>query len=192
MSYNPAAGGGGITTINAATDTSFAALASGNHMSYNAGTGKWHNASPVTLMNDMSDVNTAGLSTNDVLTFGGATWGPAAPAGGGSSATVTTMDATVTTLFTTTLAVTSAYIFQVSVACRSNTGSLRSGYRRTVMAYREGGGAVLGTVQSDYTDESDATLDGPFDVSGNDLSVRITGKAGTTVHWAGLLETTNT
>ncbi len=107
------------------------------------------------------------------------------------TATVTTTDATVTALFTKAIDASTARVFTVKVAARDSGDTLRSGYRRTTLVHRLGaGGAVLGIVQDDFTDESDIALDCSFDVTGNDLRVIVTGKAATNIIWNGSLTST--
>ena len=132
-------------------------------------------------------VGDSGAVAGNPLAYNGTSWAPQAT---NRTATLTTTNATPVYLFTVALSTATSYVFRVTVTCRDDGTTFRSGYVRTVMAYREGGGAVLGTVQSDYTDESDAALDCTFDVSGNNLRVKITGKAAKTVSWSGALEYT--
>ena len=44
-------------------------------------------------LGDLADVSAAAPTTNDVLTWNGSNWGPAAPSGGGGGASVTVSDA---------------------------------------------------------------------------------------------------
>lgn len=99
---------------------------------------------------------------------------------------VTTTNATQTTLETITLADNTVYYVEVSIPARESTGTDRAYYRRAVMAYRQGGGATLGTIDTPFTDESAGALlwDVTFTTSGNDVRVSVTGAAATTVYWA--------
>lgn len=134
-------------------------------------------------------------STNGLAyqnTDGSTTWvelgtGAAGAGTGAEPISVQTTDATVTTMASRTIAATSVETVTATVDCRDTGGTLRASFVRTVRVYREGGSAVLGIVQDDYTDKSDPGLDCTFDVSGNDLRVRVTGKAVTTIDWDGSL-----
>jgi hypothetical protein len=53
----------------------------------------------------------------------------------------------------------------------------------TVRVHREGGGAVLGTENADYTDDESLALTADFAVSGNDIQVIVTGVAATSITW---------
>jgi len=101
------------------------------------------------------------------------------------SAAVQTTDATVTTLYSKTLADDTVYVYDVLVTCRDTAGTERAVYSRRVRVHRESAGvAVLGTIEASYTDESDAGMNCTFTVSTNDIRVSVTGKAGTTINWA--------
>jgi hypothetical protein len=101
------------------------------------------------------------------------------------SAAVQTTDATVTTLYSKTLADDTVYVFDVLVTCRDTAGTERAAYSRRVRAHRESAGvAVLGTIEASYTDETDAGMNCTYTVSTNDIRVSVTGKAGTTINWA--------
>jgi hypothetical protein len=95
-------------------------------------------------------------------------------------AEVTTSDATVTTLFSKTLATDSAYrIIAKIVARRTDGTAARAKYVREALVYRISSTATLqGSVQLPVADiESDANWDATIDVSSNDVRVRITGIA---------------
>lgn len=100
------------------------------------------------------------------------------------TASVQTTDATPTTIYSMTVPEGTCVVLHAKVACEDSGDTLRAGYMRTARAHRVGSGAaVLGTVQDDYTDESDAALDCDITVNGNDLRVTVTGKASTTIDW---------
>jgi hypothetical protein len=102
---------------------------------------------------------------------------------------VQTTDATQTTLHTLTLADNTTYAVSVTVAGRDTAGTERCSYIRYVQAHRQGGGgATISAITTPFSVESDAGLDCTYTVSGNDLRVSITGKAGTTINWSGSIK----
>ena len=100
--------------------------------------------------------------------------------------TVQTTDATVTTAATFTLAATSkVYHIKAIIVGRTTSDANRASYELDATVYRAGAGALIqGAITSVHTVESDAAWDATFDVSGNDLRVRVTGVAATTINWA--------
>lgn len=96
---------------------------------------------------------------------------------------VRTTDATVTTLFTYTIADNHLGWIEATIVGRDEAGTHRALYRRAVRIHRQGAGAVIGTVQTPYTDESSAGWDATIDASGNDIRVRVTGAAGVNISW---------
>jgi hypothetical protein len=106
-----------------------------------------------------------------------------------ATAAVKTTDATVTTLASITLSDGRAYHITVRVVGRKSDGTDRAFYWRAVLAYRQGGGATLqGSVVSLAAIESDTNWDCTIDASGNDIRVRVTGVASTTIYWLGTIE----
>ena len=102
---------------------------------------------------------------------------------------VQTTDATITTVATFTLAATSK-VFHVKgiVVGRTTSDANRASYELDVTVYRAGAGAVIqGAITSVHTVESDATWNATFDVTGNDLRLRVTGVAATTINWSGVM-----
>ncbi len=109
-------------------------------------------------------------------------------------ATVTTTDATVTTCGSYTLADETIVLARAYVVGRT-TGGVAANYIRTAGAQREGGAgaALVGAV--DVTgwfhtgeDAGAALWDCTLDVNTNDIRVRVTGAAATTIAWRALLE----
>lgn len=96
---------------------------------------------------------------------------------------VQTTDDTQTTLYSLTLSDTSVYWLEASIIGRKTDGTDRAYYVRQTLVYREGGSATLGTIQTPVTDESDASWDATFTVASNDILVRVTGVAATTINW---------
>jgi len=117
--------------------------------------------------------------------------GSQGPSGAGSQAifenvqqnTLTTVDATPTTILSETIAVGEVATFRVVVDARYDDGSQHASFVKTIIAFREGGGAVLGTSNADYTDDSSFALVADFSTSGNDLIVQIIGVAATSITW---------
>lgn len=113
-------------------------------------------------------------------------WRPAREA---VSGTVTTTDATPTTLISLALDDNTVYLVEGYVVARRTDAADRAGYYRNVVAYREAAGAATlqGTVDTSFTRESDATWDSTIIVSGNNLILQVTGRAGRTIDWLGQL-----
>jgi hypothetical protein len=97
--------------------------------------------------------------------------------------TLTTVDATPTVILSETIAAASVGTFRVVVDARYDDGSLHASFVRTVRVHREGGGAILGTENADYTDDESFLLIASFAVSGNDIQVVVTGVAATSITW---------
>lgn len=96
--------------------------------------------------------------------------------------TATTTDATVTTITTITLVANKGYWTKALVRGEVEGGTKRCLFEITAASHRLGAGAVLGqeVVVASWN------LDGmnvAFSVSGNDLLLRVTGLASTTIKW---------
>ncbi len=114
--------------------------------------------------------------------------GPSGAGGGGlwqnpQENTLTTADATPTTILSEAIVAGEVATFRVIVDARYNDGSQHASFVRTIRVNREGGGAVLGIENADYTDDSSAALLAGFNVSGNNLIVEVTGVAATNITW---------
>jgi hypothetical protein len=97
---------------------------------------------------------------------------------------VTTTDATVTTLWSFTLADNTTYTIVARVTADQTSGTNSAGYERIVTVKRAGGAAtIVGTVSTPHTAEDVAGWDCTFDVTSNDVRLRVTGAAATTVVW---------
>jgi len=101
-------------------------------------------------------------------------------------ATVQTTDATQTTLDTLTLDAAKTYHIEAWVVGVKSDDTVRASYHIACTAYRTAAGSATlqGAVTVLHSQESDATWDATFTVSGNDLRVSVTGVAATTVRWA--------
>jgi len=98
---------------------------------------------------------------------------------------VQTTDDVETTLWSKTLDDNKAYLLEVRIAARQADGANRAAYIRRVLVYRAGGDATIqGSVLDELTVESDSSWNATIDTSGNDVRVRVTGAASTTINWA--------
>lgn len=99
-------------------------------------------------------------------------------------ATVTTTDATVTTLTTYTTASDTAYTIQATVTAVQDTGATVASY---VMygTFRNDSGTLTqrGVTTYSHTVEDTAGWDCVYDTSGTDVRVRVTGAAATNIRW---------
>jgi len=103
------------------------------------------------------------------------------------TAQVTTDTAALTKALGITLAEGETIIAKMTVAATRVGTADHAVYTRRVMVYRDtAGSATLGPggIQSVHTDETDATWDSDFSVTGNDLDINVTGAAGQTINWA--------
>jgi len=99
----------------------------------------------------------------------------------------TTTDATVTTCGVVTLAASTVYRIEATVIGRETDNSNRALYHLEGLFYRASGGAVQeGTTTSLTTIESDGSWACVFDISTNDVRVRVTGSA-TTINWSSVI-----
>jgi hypothetical protein len=107
-----------------------------------------------------------------------------------ATAALKTTDANTATLGSVTLTDGRAYHINVRAVGRKSDGSDRAFYWRAVLAFRQGGGATIqaGTVVSLATVESNSNWDCTIDANGNDVRVRVTGVAGTTIYWVATIE----
>ena len=99
---------------------------------------------------------------------------------------VVTAAAVQTTAATLTLSDDSLYMFLVQiVAMETTTNSEQAQYFLGSAFYRDGGGnaTILNGVQTLFSGESDPAFDATMDGNGNDVRVRVTGLAATSVRW---------
>lgn len=102
--------------------------------------------------------------------------------------TVTTADATVTTLWIMTLDDETAYLIETEVLTQKTDGSARAMYWKRALVYRDAAGnaLILGATQDIAPDiESVGGWDCTIDVSGQSARVRVTGAAATDLIWLG-------
>jgi hypothetical protein len=99
-----------------------------------------------------------------------------------------TIGAVTSQIATVALTDNTLYWFEALVIGRDQAGTDRAFYRRSLYAYRQGGGATLGTAMgSDAAQETNANWNVAFSVSSNDLRVDVTGDTGQTIDWRCLL-----
>lgn len=96
-----------------------------------------------------------------------------------------TLNAAATTLYSRFLTDNTAVAITARVTGMKTDGSERAFYIRHALIYRDGGIATIqGAVDNQLTIESDANWDCTIDVDGgNNLRVRVTGVAATTINW---------
>jgi len=97
----------------------------------------------------------------------------------------TTTDATATTIWDETLGDNIVHVIEVLVTSRRTDSAGRWSGRRRVTVYRAGGGATIeGSVETLGTDVAvNITPTVTFDVTSNDVRVRVTGEAAKTIKW---------
>lgn len=102
-----------------------------------------------------------------------------------SEANVTTTDATPTTIATIPIPDNTALMVIADIVARRTNAPDRACYIRRVLVYREAGGSatIQGTINTEFTRESDTTYNATFQVSGNNLLIVVTGRAAHTVNW---------
>lgn len=110
------------------------------------------------------------------------------------NATVSTTDATVTSLFVLTVPSGVSVTIKAKVTARRTGGSSGSagdsaGYERiATVADISGTATLIGSVSPPHTAESQAGWDCTIDVTGATARVRVTGAASNNVNWAGKIE----
>jgi len=106
-----------------------------------------------------------------------------------TTAAVRTTDDTVTAIKTIALADNTTYVIKAVVVAREATNN-RAAYERTFAFYREAAGAatLLGSNLLDFTSESNVAWDVTMAASGNNVEIRVTGVAATTIDWTATVE----
>lgn len=102
-------------------------------------------------------------------------------------ASVQTTDATVTSLYTWTILDEAVTLATYEGCADLSTGADTAAYVRRIKFKRDGGTVTAGTVETTFTDESDATWDCTIDNSTSTGRVRVTGKAASTIDHAGVV-----
>ena len=99
--------------------------------------------------------------------------------------TVSTSDATETTLANIAIPDNTVMLIEARVVGRRTNSSSRAGYFRRALVYRQAGGAatIEGQVQTNFTQEFNPQWNATIDVSGNSARIRVTGIAGATINW---------
>lgn len=116
------------------------------------------------------------------------------PITGTLEATVSTTDATVTTLLTFTIPATTTYAIRARVVARRTggaSGTAEDGayYERSAAFKNVAGSATqIGSTASIATMEDQAGWDVTFDVTGATARIRVTGAANNNVDWSGRFE----
>ena len=110
-----------------------------------------------------------------------------------ATAEVQTTDATVAILDTLTLLDENTYHIEAFVVGVKSDGTDRASYHLAVTVYRTAAGSatIQGSVTSLHTQESNASWDADFTVSGNDLRLSVTGIAATTIEWSSTINHMN-
>lgn len=132
-------------------------------------------------------LDTTGAALGQVPRFDGTKFTPADAAG--TTATLTTTDATQQTLATYPMADGAVVAVRVTVVAIKSDGSTANAWHFAVGARCQGGAAVLLDTNGLYASDEEATpWDATIDVAGKDLGVRVTGAAATTIKWFCRLE----
>lgn len=100
---------------------------------------------------------------------------------------VQTTDATVTSIFTWTILDEAVSLVTYEGGADLSSGADTAAYVRRIKFKRDGGTVTAGTVETTFTDESDATWDCTIDNSTSTGRVRVTGKAASTIDHGGIV-----
>ena len=106
-----------------------------------------------------------------------------------TGSTVSTTDATVTSLEIIAIPIDTIILIESYITCRKTAGvgigtvGAGNGYVRTVKAQNIGGVVTIGTVQSSYTSESIVGFSVSVIVSGTNVVIRATGAINDNVNW---------
>lgn len=96
--------------------------------------------------------------------------------------TATSVNTTPQTLFSVPLDDTTVWNFTANVQARRSSGIDRGVFERKIMAYREGGGAMIGKEHSLFTDKT-SDYRTYWQTSGNQVQLIAEGLSGHTVYW---------
>ena len=102
-----------------------------------------------------------------------------------SGGTVTTTDATVTTLELIAIPDDTVVIIEVFISARRTDAEDGASYIRRASVFREAAGSatIRGTVDTTFTRESSAPWNATITVSGNNALISVTGQAANTINW---------
>lgn len=102
---------------------------------------------------------------------------------------IQTTDATVTTLASLTLSEGKAYQVEARVTAREGDITWVNTYIRRALVYRQTAGSASqqGSTIDVYTEEGNAAWNVTIDTNSNDVRLRITGEAATTIEWRGVM-----
>ena len=108
---------------------------------------------------------------------------PSAP--DGIIKTVSTTDATVTSLAVIPVPDNTVLLLRATIIARRTNAADRAGYVRRAVVFREAAGAATlqGAVDTPLTRESHGPWDATIDVNGNNVRIRVTGAVGHNVNW---------
>ncbi len=109
-----------------------------------------------------------------------------------TQASITTSNATPTSIWSFALSNDTTYAVEADVVCVNADGSQRGSFKRKAMVSRTGPGAAVLDPASQVvgTDaKTDPGLDAAFAVSGNDVDLMVTGLASPNVSWKASIET---
>ncbi len=96
---------------------------------------------------------------------------------------VQTTDATVTVAHALTLPDPATYILTTTCEARKSDGTKREGFKKSVLVYRSGGGAVIeGNTVNNFS-QPGLDYDISYGVSSNDVQIKVTGGVAETVDW---------
>jgi len=119
-------------------------------------------------------VSASAPAAQDVLAWDGAQWAPTPPPGG-LTGTVSTTNATPTTILSITPDLNSVTNLEARVTARKTSGPGAASYGLVATYLEDGGLSQVGGTTSLWSHESDPTLDVGFAISGGNLLLRVTG-----------------
>lgn len=98
-----------------------------------------------------------------------------------------TTDATVTSLFTWTIADEAATLVTAEIVALLDSGAETGAWVRRARIKRDGGTVTVGTVEDSYTSEETPAWDVTIDNSGSTGRIRVTGEVGHDIQWGGVI-----
>jgi len=99
--------------------------------------------------------------------------------------TVTTTDATLTTIATIAIPDDTVVLVHAELVGRRTDAADRAAYIKEACIYREAAGAAVrqGPIQNNLNRDSDSIFDAQINVSGNNAIIQVLGAAGKTINW---------